>query len=71
MTAHFWVMHELTLVALHHSSGRDPIGKSLPKCCSRSTRSPRTSQAAVETKKERNWGLEERIKAKEIKIEKY
>jgi hypothetical protein len=52
---------------LDHSSGRDPIGRSSPKCSSRSARPPRSSQATVETKREQNWSLEERIRAKGIK----
>jgi hypothetical protein len=60
-------MRELTPIALDHFSGRDPIGRSPPKGCSRSVRPPRMSQATAGMKRERNWGLEERIWAKEIK----
>jgi hypothetical protein len=52
---------------MDRSSGRDPVGKSSPKGCSRLARPPRISQAAAGTKREWNWGLEERIRAKEIK----
>jgi hypothetical protein len=71
LTARFWVMHELTLVALDHSSERDPIGRSLHKGCSRSARPPRKSLATTGMKRESNWRLKERTRAKEIKIEKY
>jgi hypothetical protein len=67
LTARFWVMRELTPVALDCSSGRDPVGKSSSKGCSRSARPPRMSQATAGMKRERNWGLEERIRVKEIK----
>jgi hypothetical protein len=67
LTARFWVIRELTPVALDRSSGRDPVGRSSPKNCSRSTRLPRMSQAAVGTEREQNWHLEERVRAKEIK----
>jgi hypothetical protein len=58
------VMRELTPVALDCSFGRDPVGKSSPKGYCRSVRPPRTSHAAAGTKREHNWGLEERIRAK-------
>jgi hypothetical protein len=60
-------VHELTLVTLDRSSGWDLIRRSLPKCCSRSARPPRTSQATAGMEREQNWGLEERVRAKEIK----
>jgi hypothetical protein len=47
LTARFWVMHELTSVALDCSSERDPVGKSSFKSCSKSARPPKTSQAAT------------------------
>jgi hypothetical protein len=71
LTACFLVVRELVPVTLDRSSERDPIGKSSRKGCSRSARPPRMSQATTGTKREQNWGLEERIRAKEIKIEKY
>jgi hypothetical protein len=64
-------MRELAPVALDRSSGRDSVRKRSPNSCSRSARPPRTSQAAVGMKRERNWDLEDRIRAKEINIEKY
>jgi hypothetical protein len=60
-------MCELASIALDCFSGKDPIGRSSPKCCSRSARPARTSQVTVWMKREWNWGLEERIRAKEIK----
>jgi hypothetical protein len=67
LTARFWVMRELAPIALDRSSGRDPAGKSSPKDCSRSARTSKTSQATAGTKRECNWGLEERIRVKGIK----
>jgi hypothetical protein len=54
-------------VSLDRSSGRDPVGKSLPNNCSRSARPHTTSQVTAGTKREWNLGLEERTRAKEIK----
>jgi hypothetical protein len=64
-------MHKLVPVALDCFFGRDPVGRSLPKSCSKSATPLRTSQAATRMKREWNLGLEERIRAKEIKTEKY
>jgi hypothetical protein len=71
LTARFKVMRELVPIALDRSSGRDPVGKSSSKGCSRPVRHSRTSQATAKTKREHNWKLEERIRAKEIKTEMY
>jgi hypothetical protein len=71
LTNRFWLMRELVPVVLDRSSGRDSVGKSSSKGCSILVRLTRTSQATVGTKRECNWGLEERIRAKEIKTEKY
>jgi hypothetical protein len=57
-------------IALDRFSGRDLIGRSSPKGCSRSERAPRTSQTTAGMKREHNLGLEERIKAKEMKNKK-
>jgi hypothetical protein len=70
LTVYSCIVHELTPIALDRFSGRDPIGRSSPKGCSRSVRPPRTSQTATGMKRERNWGLEERIRAKGTKTEK-
>jgi hypothetical protein len=67
LIARFWVMHELTPVALGRSSERDSIGRSSPKGCSRSARPPGTSQTTAGMKREQNWRLEERVTVKEIK----
>jgi hypothetical protein len=64
LTARFWVMRELTPVALDCSSESCPIGKSSPKGCSRSARPPRTSQAAVRMKREQNCRLKEKTREK-------
>jgi hypothetical protein len=61
------VLCELTQVALDRSSGRDPIGRSSPKGCSRLARPPRMSQSIAGMEREQNWGLEGRVRAKEIK----
>jgi hypothetical protein len=62
------VVCRLAPVALDRFFGRDPVGRSSSKGCSRSARSPRTSQATAGMKRERNLGLKERIRAKEIKM---
>jgi hypothetical protein len=67
LTARFWVVRKLMPVTLDCSSGRDHVGKSSPKGCSRSAKPPRTSQVATGTKREHNCSLEEIIRAKEIK----
>jgi hypothetical protein len=48
-----------------------PHQRNSPKDCSRSSRPPRTSQVTVGMKREQNWSLEERIRATEMKTEKY
>jgi hypothetical protein len=68
LTACYWVVCRLAPVALDRFFGRDPVGRSSSKGCSRSVRSPRTSQATAGMKRERNLGLKERIRAKEIKM---
>jgi hypothetical protein len=52
---------------LDRFSGRDPVGRSLSKCCSRSAKPPRMSQATVRMKSEQNRGLKKRIRVKEVK----
>jgi hypothetical protein len=64
LTVGLCVLRDLAPVAFDRSSGREPVRKSSPKGCSRLARPPRTSQAAVEMKREHNWGLEKRIRAK-------
>jgi hypothetical protein len=71
LTTRFWVMHKLAPVALGLSSGRDPVRRSSPQGCSRLATPPRMSQAAAGMKREWNWCLEERIRAKGIKTKMY
>jgi hypothetical protein len=68
LTVCSYVLHELTPVALDHSSGRDPIGRSSPKGCFMLVRPLRTPQAIARMEREHNWGLEERVRAKEVKM---
>jgi hypothetical protein len=67
LTVCSYVLRELTPITLDRSSGRDPVGRSSTKGGSRLARPPRTSHATGGTKREYNWGLEERVRAKEIK----
>jgi hypothetical protein len=55
------IAREPALISLDRFSGKDLVGKSSSNGCSRSARPPRTSQATAGT-------LEERIRAKEIKM---
>jgi hypothetical protein len=67
LTVGVCAVRELTPIALDRFSRRDPVRRSSPKSYSRSVRSPRMSQVTTRTKREQNWGLEERVRAKEIK----
>jgi hypothetical protein len=71
LTVYSCIVRELTPIALDHFSGRDPVRRNSPKGCSRLARPPRMSQTATGMKREWNWGLEERIRTKGIKTEKY
>jgi hypothetical protein len=64
LTIGLYFLCDLTLAALDCSSERCPIRKSSSKGYSRSARPPRTSQATAGTKREKNWGLEKRIRVK-------
>jgi hypothetical protein len=67
LTVDACVLCDLMPIALDRSCGRDPVGRSSPKGCSRPTRPPRMSQAAAGMKREQTEGLERGIRVKGIK----
>jgi hypothetical protein len=71
LTVYSCIVHELTPIALDHFSGRDPIGRSSPKGCSRSVRPPRTSQTTTGMKKNGIGDWKRELGQKEQKQKKY
>jgi hypothetical protein len=64
LIARYWVVRELAPIRLGSLFREGPHQKKLARPC-------RTSQAAAGAKREHNWGLEERIRTKEIKKRNY